>query len=48
MDGGFDFSKGQIYTNSPSKPRRGVVGCNIDRRISTESGVKNAAKAKDG
>ena len=33
MYGEFDFSKGQIPTNSPSKPGRGEVGDNIDRCI---------------
>jgi len=33
MDGKLDFSKGQIPTNSSSKPRRGEVGDNIDRCI---------------
>jgi len=33
MGGEFDFLKSQIPTNSPSKPRRGVVGLNIDRCI---------------
>ena len=35
MSGEFDFQKGQIPTNSPSKPGRGVsiVGLNIDRHI---------------
>ena len=39
MGGEFDFSKGQIPTNSPSKPGReevggrGEVGDNVDRRI---------------
>ena len=36
MDGEFDFLKGQIPTNSPSKPWRGVVGLNIDRCTAKE------------
>ena len=34
MEGEFDFLKGQIPTNSPSKPGRVVVGLNIDKHIS--------------
>ena len=33
MDGEFDFSKGQIPTNAPSKPGRGEVGDKIERCI---------------
>ena len=36
IDGEFDFLKGQIPTNSPSKPWRGVVGLNIDRCTAKE------------
>jgi len=37
MGGGLDFLKGQIPTNFPSKPGRGVLGLNIDRCITTMS-----------
>jgi len=40
----FDFSKGQIPTNSFSKPGRGVVGFNIDRCI-TQTKMKSSPEA---
>jgi len=49
MGGEFDFSKGQIPINSPSKPRRGEVGDNIDRCIiPTQCGCNFVLALKTG